>query len=355
MNRPSTERPLKVEGRHSGLHSSVLRPDFGASTVLSNGPWDYVAMVLRETGSSESLHAWTQARHFFRAARDAPPVASPLLGYYTAMNATKALLAFEGKSASLHGTSGTRKSGANVLSRELVRFQGNGVWATLAQTLHEPAPKDGEKHNLKRLLRNIPYVHRAFRLTFKTGPELLIPVDKTQFILKNNNKNEACFEARIAPQYASPSLARWLPTGWIRSNRISSERTETWVRRRQSFKWKPEDPDASLERLVKYHARLRKTFVQIITPTNRWYLKKDVAGDDRLEYSELLVTLACLHRFSELARYDPGALHRHLENRHGWLVEEFLRLAPTQFVYRIASELTGREFLTPDAYGTVPV
>jgi len=57
-----------------------------------------------------------------------------------------------------------------------------------------------------------------------------------------------------------------------------------------------------------------------------------------------------MHRLSELSRYEPEALAGHLEAKHNWLLSEFLRVAPMQFAYGIASEITGLEFLKPDAF-----
>jgi hypothetical protein len=59
---------------------------------------------------------------------------------------------------------------------------------------------------------------------------------------------------------------------------------------------------------------------------------------------------AAMHRLSELSRYDPISLAGHFNVNHNWLLAEFIKASPSQFVYGIASEITGLEFIRPDAF-----
>lgn len=98
-------------------------------------------------------------------------------------------------------------------------------------------------------------------------------------------------------------------------------------------------------RLVNYHRVVRRHVVPILEPTNRWYLR----SGEPPERSTLPLIFAALHRVSELSRYEPLRCRAHLDAQHNWLLAEFLRIAPAQFVQLIASEITGREFLKPAA------
>ena len=66
--------------------------------------------------------------------------------------------------------------------------------------------------------------------------------------------------------------------------------------------------------------------------------------------SQLVLIFAAMHRLSELSRYDPVAFSGHLNVNHNWLLSEFIRTAPNQFIYGMASEITGLEFIKPDAF-----
>ena len=57
-----------------------------------------------------------------------------------------------------------------------------------------------------------------------------------------------------------------------------------------------------------------------------------------------------MHKLSELSRYNPMALSGHMNASHNWLLSEFMQVAPNQFIYSIASEITGMEFLQPNAF-----
>ncbi|WFU06321.1 YaaC family protein (plasmid) [Rhizobium sp. CB3171] len=54
-----------------------------------------------------------------------------------------------------------------------------------------------------------------------------------------------------------------------------------------------------------------------------------------------------MHRLSELSRYDPLKLSKLLETQRNWLLAEFIKTAPIQFLDEIACELTGQEIFVP--------
>jgi len=54
-----------------------------------------------------------------------------------------------------------------------------------------------------------------------------------------------------------------------------------------------------------------------------------------------------MHRLSELSRYEPITLSKHLNSQQNWLLSEFIKSAPYQFIHEIASEITGEESLVP--------
>ena len=56
-----------------------------------------------------------------------------------------------------------------------------------------------------------------------------------------------------------------------------------------------------------------------------------------------------MHRLSELSRYEPITLSKHLSSQQNWLISEFIKGAPYQYINEIASEITGEEFFVPRA------
>jgi hypothetical protein len=51
-----------------------------------------------------------------------------------------------------------------------------------------------------------------------------------------------------------------------------------------------------------------------------------------------------MHRLSEMTRYAPQALVKHLDKNHSWLLTEFINKSPLQFIDEISSEITGNDF-----------
>src|SRR5205823_1779066 len=101
----------------------------------------------------------------------------------------------------------------------------------------------------------------------------------------------------------------------------------------------------SLDRL---NCQLRKDLQYIAGAQTLWYLKGIVSGPPRLNRSPLTLTLAAMHRLSEICRYRPLELAAFLGGQRNWLLSEFVLMAPEQFLDGIASELTGHQFLLPN-------
>jgi YaaC-like Protein len=73
-----------------------------------------------------------------------------------------------------------------------------------------------------------------------------------------------------------------------------------------------------------------------------------VRGPKRLARSPLTMTLLAMHRLSEICRYKPMELASFLAGQKNWLLTEFIRMAPPQFVDELAAELTGLQFMAPN-------
>jgi hypothetical protein len=95
---------------------------------------------------------------------------------------------------------------------------------------------------------------------------------------------------------------------------------------------------------------VRARIVPFYTSENKWYLRKVSDKQPLLSNSRLFLIYAAMHRLSELSRYDPVGLRNHFTAQHNWLLSEFIRSAPGQFIYGIASEITGLEFIRPDRF-----
>lgn len=339
--------PLTLNSKVVYIHSAISEPDFGAAKVLSADPWDYVSLWLRRDHSKEALFYWDQAREFYKASIDLSQISSPLTSYYCFLNATKALLLVKKRKFSdSHGVTGSNKPGKRSLVSEIVEFKPSGVLAELCNFLGESVnPTD--KFSLYEIFYNLPFLHRAFTLTYKSISELFLPIKEPMFV-KKDNSSEAWFAAELDHRYKSSQIKKVLPPDYEIDEGVEGK---CIIRRKKRFKWAARGMDkrGNIQRLMNYHKCVRQDVVPIFAPVNTWYIRKHLKTTRHISKSQLSLMFSAMHRISELSRYDPITLARHFDNQHNWILTEFLRVAPAQFINHIACEITGKEFVKPYA------
>ena len=336
---------LHIAGKAVRLHGCLNSPDFRTQRVLCSDPWDFVALWLKRHHQKDASFYWEQAHHFFNASVKLPELSAPLTSYYCFLNATKALLSAKSESfTESHGVGGRSELGHASLANEVIDFQGGGILPALCKLLGEPN-NAGKSFTLKEIFWQMPFIHRAFCLSYQSATELFIPLAGNCFMRKDGSK-EAWFQAQIDRRYMNSHTQRLVQPGF----ELFESDGNHFVRRKRRFRWSSREIENSIAQFTTYHKQIRRRVIAIYASENRWYLKKSVADHDKLMNSQLVLMYAAMHRLSELSRYDPMALAKHFNVNHNWLLAEFIRMSPTQFVYGIASEITGLEFIRPDAF-----
>jgi hypothetical protein len=89
---------------------------------------------------------------------------------------------------------------------------------------------------------------------------------------------------------------------------------------------------------------MRKELRYIYSSNALWYVKRKDLQNHIIEKSTLTLTIAAMHRLSELSRYNPQTLSKHLEKDASWLLTEFINKSIYQFIDQISSEITGNDF-----------
>lgn len=325
------------------LHKSITTPHFNERTVLVSSTWDYVDLWLKRNKKADARFFWNQARSFYEATLSLPKTSAPLTAYYCFLNATKALLLTNGTQfGDQHGVSGFTASGPTALSNERIKIRSGGVLPALCQTFGEQVnPLD--IYTLKDVLYNLPYIHRAFSLTF-TDTELFIPISNAK-IVRSSQTHEAWLVAELLGKYANVNTIKKLPASFERD---AGSPEKHIIRSIHRFDWRPREKTESLNRYKAFHARIRKEIVYIHAGSNRWYLRRGGAVAGAINRNCLVLTFAAMHRLSELSRYAPDRLAKHFDCQHNWLLSEFIVSAPNQFIDSISSEITGHEFFAPE-------
>jgi hypothetical protein len=337
-------KPITHQSKPLSLHKALIAPEFNSKTVLVVDTWDFVDLWLKRRHHDRAQFYWQQARSFFEASAQLPKASAPLTSYYSFLNAAKALLSVKGRAVPpRHGVDGDSQGNRTSLSNEMVTFQSSGVLSELCRYLGEPT---AGTYSLKDLLYNLPWIHRAYGLTYSSTPELFTPIVQPQFVKKVRSQ-EAWFCAEIEEQrYANQHTVNKLPTGYERDLGVKDRFV---IRRSSRFQWRHGRGNlaGNLQRLARYHRTVRKHMLYIHGPSRLWYLKRGGPVPGLVDRSSATITFGAMHRLSELARYKPISLARHFGCHHNWLLSEFISTALYQFIDELSAEMTGYEFMIP--------
>lgn len=397
-SKPLLERPRsKYNRRDLVLRKSVVYPAFDRKTVLTDSHWHYIELFLcasKEENCREAANYWNQAKNFYAATKNLDLVAKPLTTYYCFLNATKALLTYKDIKFDLtHGISGNHNEAGQIkLQNEYISIHKKGVLAGLCEYLDEPIMltqknenifgdkridvltkgifiktksliSEGkcqdfenelknfftnykqtksfpEEYTLKNILYNLEFVHRAYKLTFKSEPELFIPIIKPQFVF-DKSKDESWLEFQLE---VDDSNARTLKNieGFKRDDYYNTD--AYYLRANDVFKWSSKNNQKNLIGFNSYYKKYRKMFVYIYSTNELWYFKRTNLTRGIINRNSMVLTFAAMHRLSEMSRYDPNLLDAHLGSQHGWLLSEFINKSLYQFIDMISSEISGDDF-----------
>ncbi|HEX3036591.1 MAG TPA: YaaC family protein [Thermodesulfobacteriota bacterium] len=333
---------IQYKNKELTIHKAITKPHFHEKTVLVTDTWDYVDLWLKRSNKSLARFYWEQSHSFYEATKTLPKTSAPLTAYYCFLNAVKALLLARNINyGDTHGVTGFTIGNRTSLTNEKVKFQRGGILAALCGHLSESA--NGEIYTLKDLLFNLPYIHRAFDLSYSSTPELFIPISNPK-IVRSTTTHEAWFCAELKDKYANQNTINKLPIGFEKDISVHDK---TIIRYRHRFNWRPRNINASIQRYTNYHQRIRKHLFYIYGPQRLWYFKRDGNLPGLIQRSSLTLTFAAMHKLSELSRYTPDKLSKHFDGGYNWLLSEFIATAPLQFIDEVSSEMTGREFMIP--------
>jgi hypothetical protein len=338
---------LRIGNRTAYFRKAITTPDFTSERVLARDAFEFAELWLKRE-CREALSYWDQARSYYKAGKSLPTQSSPLTSYYCFLNAVKSLLLVKGVSFSEHhGVAGEfDPASKRALRNERINFKGGGLLPALSRHLAEDEEED--EHTLTDVLSNLPFIHRAYRYTFRSHPEFFIPLRNVVY-RKHPTDDYIWVSARIEGKFTDLRSLKTLPaefeidTGYENECIVRTRRRVRWFNRKSS----KAERELAQSRLATYHKRCRHDLVYISASPDLWYLKRSVAGAKRLSRCTLTLIMAAMHRLSELSRYDPRGLMSYLDGKENWLLTEFIELAPAQFMDELVCEMTSLEFGIP--------
>lgn len=336
---------LWIGGASVAPRRAVQSANFDCKKVLTADVWSYVDLWLKRRGSAgDAAFYWEQAREFAETAADLPDTAAPLPLYYAFMNITKALLAVRGSPyGPHHGLSGKSIQRRSSLANEIINIKRGGVLPALIRYYGET--ESARQYDLKTLLYNLPFVHRAYSLTYKEK-EIFLSLDEPTYVRKYGS-SEAWLMAYVDGRHDNKRIMSTLPPGYQVDHGFADKLV---VRRKKRFRWQRKRTAGSkaknLSSLQNYHTKTRRDLVYIAN-VHRWYLKRRLSTATIVDRHVPVITLMAMHRLSELSGYDPLKLSKILGTQRGWLISEFISAAPIQFLDEMACEITGEEISSP--------
>lgn len=335
--------PICLKNRELAIPKAIVSPDLGSKTVLTNEPWDFVDLALIRDKKTDAQFYWRQAREFYSVAQGLPLQSAPLLLYYSYMNATKALLAAKSIAFNPYHGVGEWKPANSTNSQVFsvgVKIKNNGILPALSSYYGES--ETSNQHMLKDLLFNLPYIHRTFGLTYTSEAEMFLPIKQPQFVVESGTSN-VYFSAYLSSSFATKRVVNRLPTTFVASGE-PNDRVLSAGSVSLASPLKPSEADIS--QLATFARSLRGDLFYINGAQTLWYIK--AKSTSRIERQTSTITLAAMHRLSEVCRYAPIQLDKLLQGQKNWLLSEFIRMSGTQFIDEIASEITGKQFLIPN-------
>ena len=192
---------IKFQKKEICLRKPKINASLSSKTVLTDSTWEYVEIFLKSSNNNEALFYWEQARNFYEATKTLSIVSKPLTAYYCFLNATKALLTAKNIGYDTkHGVSGERLAGNFILNNEIVKFHPSGVVAALGVYLNEPITTK-ESYNLKDIFYNLPYIHRAYTITYNRT-ELFVPILEPRFV-HDSSRKVGWLEIKLEPEHSN--------------------------------------------------------------------------------------------------------------------------------------------------------
>jgi len=342
---PKPREAVKYKNTDIKIRKPKIFADLPSKTVLTDSTWQYVEIYLHSKGQTDALFYWEQARNFYESTKSLTLISKPLTSYYCFLNATKALLEVKGVGYDLaHGVTGKKIDGHININNEIIKFQPRGVVSALGIYLGENTPENGLEVTLKDIFYNLPYIHRAFTITYKNMAELFIPIINPRFVYDKQEK-KGWLEIQLEKEHSnSRTLGRLI--GYSIDRNYDNSKFYT-LRRNKKFNWdapRNNPTQESIESLESYYKNRRKELRYIYSPNELWYVKRKDLQNHIIDKSTLTLTIGAMHRLSELSRYNPQILSKHLTKDASWLLTEFINKSIYQFIDQISSEITGNDF-----------
>ena len=353
--------PLQIRG--SEVPFSLLPTDYaGQNFVPLQEPWSYVEFHIKNEYPKDrvryALAYVEQAQSFFQAARLANRDAAPLLWYYCFLNLVKARLVktdpVEDLAGAMHGIGDPveNKDGYLSIKKQTISAWGNlkdgsgryQVFSNLCRILLSPLPAGKNLISVKALLRQVLGVHRAYMKAFGEDSHF-VKLREAQFMACNSPGGKggdlwvkfflymedfnstvkfANLHSQIRPVFNAVTPGK-------RGDELTAHCFESC---HHTFtRW-------SADELPKLQKEIRPKLRTLILPSG--YLHYLMFERDN-SLPQAAVIYAIMFYLGSIVRYRPYDFDKLVDKKYRWVIDEFLQIAPKQFVILMVNEITQSE------------
>lgn len=259
----------------------------------------------------------------------------PLPLYYCYLNAAKCLLTSKGVTYNQHHGVREKRRSANAridISNEGVKLLNRGVATALSAHFGESESRT--EHTLKDIFLNLPFIHRTYILSYPGETEVFIPLVDCRFV-QDSVTRRMYFAANLSKDFKTGIILKRAPPSTTQDRDASSSGIRSSASLPCTHAGRPTVQDIS--NIVTLNRQLRGDIEYINGSQTLWYLRTQPSAANLIWRRVPTLILMALHRLSELSRYKPLELNKHLSSKKNWLIDEFLRMSPSQFIDEILS------------------
>lgn len=331
----------------------------GANSIRVSDPWSFLnytirvskhkttGQVLTQAQQKYLLDLLEQAEYFYETAQVAPIKSQPLLYYYSFMNLVKIAInldKYEGNTKKhVHGIAESISSASKLTDVEIKISQSSGVKLSnsecLLKILGDPlptyvAPRRNSQPSFTikviDLMRDCVGINRTYSEIYKTHEHFYKITDVQCF----SKRNKLHFRAKVI-DCDDDVMSRLIATGYciVKENGEYFWTMDSYVKTTQS------------PTIAEWHSLSKKTRNQGLWSYTDGVSYKLYISPIAQKMSSPAIIYHAMFFFGSITRYHPDLFDSILSAKDYWLVSEFLKTQPQQFLYYMVSYINGAEVL----------
>lgn len=319
--------------------------------VIVSDVWSFWTFVIKQWSKKQTkgttaflLSLLDQAKYFYQAAEIAPLSSQPLLYYYSFLNLGKIIISIRGKAGKTpsqmlfhHGieTNPIGKSfhGYEVIIKSLIppnsKPQKISVGYYLMECFGDSLPNAPTTLNILDAMGNCVGIHRAYCLVRKQKVENFTRVVYNEITQKGKK-----LIARLYTEYSDASLS----SIYNLKSSLAKKGCFFWEEQITMNSYKPTKID-----YYNLSQALLKKGIWTYADGEEYIMY--LSSNNQVRYSTASLIYCLMFFFGSITRYHPHLFETYLSEEYNWLVAEFLKTQPAQFLY-ISTSLVSETYVT---------